>query len=92
MILERLGLTAADFAAVTRAMIVDRDPARAAGLVDERMLRFGVVGEPAEVIARLEPLVAAGVRHLSFGPPLGPDPLRAVELLGRHVLPHFRAR
>jgi 5,10-methylenetetrahydromethanopterin reductase len=56
------------------------------------MLRIGVVGGPAEVIARLEPLVEAGVRHLSFGPPLGPDPRRAVELLGRHVLPHFRSR
>jgi 5,10-methylenetetrahydromethanopterin reductase len=30
------------------------------------------------------------VRHLSFGPPLGPDPLRAVELLGREVLPALR--
>jgi 5,10-methylenetetrahydromethanopterin reductase len=92
LILERLGLTAEDFAPVTRAMIHERDVDRACRLVDERMLRIGVVGGPAEVIARLEPLVEAGVRHLSFGPPLGPDPLRAVELLGRHVLPHFRSR
>jgi len=56
------------------------------------MLRIGVVGEPADVIARLEPLVEAGVRHLSFGPPLGPEPLAAVALLGRVVLPHFGKR
>ena len=31
-----------------------------------------------------------GARHLSFGPPLGPDPLEAIEALGREVLPHFR--
>jgi 5,10-methylenetetrahydromethanopterin reductase len=37
----------------------------------------------------LEPLVAAGVRHLSFGPPLGPDPLAAVRLLGE-VVRHFK--
>jgi len=42
------------------------------------------------VIARIEPLVQAGARHLSFGPPLGPDPLAAVQLLGREVLPFFR--
>jgi len=48
------------------------------------------VGGAPDLIARLEPLVAAGARHLSFGPPLGPDPLRAVELLGQEVLPHFR--
>jgi len=51
---------------------------------------IGVVGRAKDLIARLEPLVAAGARHLSFGPPLGPDPLRAVELLGQEVLPHFR--
>jgi 5,10-methylenetetrahydromethanopterin reductase len=89
-ILGRLGLTPADFEPVTRAMIVERDVERACGLVDDRMLRIGVVGEPADVVARLEPLVAAGARHLSFGPPLGPDPVRAVELLGREVLPYFR--
>ena len=51
---------------------------------------MGVVGEGRDVIARLEPLVAAGAAHLSFGPPLGPDPLDAVRLLGRDVLTHFR--
>jgi 5,10-methylenetetrahydromethanopterin reductase len=92
MILERLGLAATDFAAIERAMMVERDVARAVSLVDDRMLRIGVVGEPADVIARLEPLVEAGLRHLSFGPPLGPDPLAAVALLGQTVLPHFAKR
>jgi 5,10-methylenetetrahydromethanopterin reductase len=49
-----------------------------------------VVGTTADLIPRLEGLVAMGARHLSFGPPLGPDPLNAIELLGRDVLPHFR--
>ena len=39
----------------------------------------------------LEPLVAAGVRHLSFGPPLGPQPLEAVRLLGA-VVQHFQEK
>ena len=67
------------------------DEARAVAMVDERMLAIGVVGEAADVIARLRPLVAAGARHLSFGPPLGPNPRRAIELLGREVLPALRA-
>ena len=41
-----------------------------------------VVGTPADVIVRLEPLVEAGATHLSFGPPLGPDPLAAVRKPG----------
>ncbi|HSF19828.1 MAG TPA: LLM class flavin-dependent oxidoreductase [Vicinamibacteria bacterium] len=90
-VLERLFLTADDFVAIDRAVTVERDMNKASALVDERMLRIGIVGTPRDVIARLEPLVDAGARHLSFGPPLGPDPLEAVELLGRAVLPHFRA-
>jgi 5,10-methylenetetrahydromethanopterin reductase len=90
LIHARLGVTEDDFAPIERAMVTERDVDKAVGLVDERMLRIGVVGDPRDVIAQLEPLVAAGVRHLSFGPPLGPDPLAAVALLGREVLPHFR--
>jgi 5,10-methylenetetrahydromethanopterin reductase len=28
-----------------------------------------------------------GAKHLSFGPPLGPDPVAAIRLLGEAVLP-----
>lgn len=89
LILERLGVTQADFRPIEHAIMVERDVARAVSLVDARMLRIGIVGRAPDVIARLEPLVAAGVRHLSFGPPLGPDRLEAVRLLGR-VIKHFR--
>lgn len=92
LILERLGLTREDFAPIEHAMMVEQDVDKACALVDERMLRIGVVGRPEDLIARLEPLIEAGVRHLSFGPPLGPDPLTAVELLGRHVLPRLRSK
>jgi 5,10-methylenetetrahydromethanopterin reductase len=88
LIWERLGLVRADFDAIERAMMVERNEEKAIALVDERMLRIGVVGGVGEVIERMTPLVEAGVRHLSFGPPLGPDRLEAVRLLGR-VIEHF---
>jgi 5,10-methylenetetrahydromethanopterin reductase len=91
LILERLGLTHADFAPIERALMAERDESKALRLVDERMLAIGVVGTACDVIARIEPLAQAGARHLSFGPPLGPDPLAAVQLLGREVLPYFRS-
>lgn len=90
LIWARLGLTREDFEPLTHALMVERDEEKAIGLVDERMLKIGVVGSAEDVIARLEPLLAAGARHLSFGPPLGPDVLYAIELLGTQVLPHFR--
>ena len=90
LILKRLGLVRKDFSSIEKAMMVERDVEKACKLVDDRMLKIGVVGSPKDLIRRLEPLVEAGVRHLSFGPPLGPDLLTAVELLGREVLPHFQ--
>lgn len=90
LIWSRLGLTQQDFEPITRARIVERNTEKAVSLVDDRMLAIGVVGTDADVIRRLEPLMTAGVTHLSFGPPLGPDPLAAVELLGTKVLPYFR--
>jgi 5,10-methylenetetrahydromethanopterin reductase len=90
LILARLGVTKADFASIEHAMMTERNPEKARALVTERMLRIGVIGTAPDLIARLETLVAMGTRHLSFGPPLGPDPLAAVGQLGRQVLPHFR--
>ncbi len=89
LILAQLGLTQADFRPIEQAIMVERDEEKAIRLVDERMLRIGVVGGPGNVIERLEPLVAAGATHLSFGPPLGPDRPAAIRLLGT-VIQHFR--
>lgn len=90
LILERLGLSPVDFAPIKQAITIESDVEKACGLVTDKMLAIGVVGRPEELIARLEPLVEAGVEHLSFGPPLGPSPLQAIRLLGQYVLPHFR--
>jgi len=90
LILDRLGVTKADFAPIEHAMMTERNPDKARALVTDKMLRIGVVGAAPDLIARLETLVAMGARHLSFGPPIGPAPLAAVEQLGRFVLPHFR--
>jgi 5,10-methylenetetrahydromethanopterin reductase len=92
LIWERLGVTRADFDPIEHAMMTERDTAKAKALVTPAMLRIGIVGTTDELIARLEGLVALGVRHLSFGPPLGTDPLAAVHAIGRDVIPHFRAR
>jgi 5,10-methylenetetrahydromethanopterin reductase len=54
------------------------------------MLNIGIVGTAVDLIQRLEGLVALGVNHISLGPPLGPDILAAIEIIGRDVIPHFR--
>lgn len=90
LIWERLGLTRADFDAIEHAAMVEGDMAKARALVTPTMLNIGIVGTSSDVIERLEGLVARGVRHLSLGPPLGPDVYAALEMVGRDVIPHFR--
>ena len=91
MILSRLGLNRSDMEPIRKAIMVDRDSETAMRLITPEMLRVGVVGTAKDLIPRLEHLVALGATHLSFGPPLGPDPLTAIDLLGREVLPFFRS-
>src|ERR1051326_5033957 len=90
LILEALGVTRDEFEPIRTAMMVDRDVARARSLVTPAMLKIGISGTAKDLLPRLEGLVAAGARHLSFGPPLGPDPRAATDVLGREVLPYFR--
>ncbi len=87
---DRLGLQETELAAIEQALQRDRNPMLARSLVTPQMLRIGIVGTPADLFSRLEGLVELGATHLSFGPPLGPEPLDAITLLGREVLPRFR--
>lgn len=89
--LAEAGLSPADFRPAAAAL--ERGEVTAARrLITPAMLRLGVAGDAAAVIARCRGLAAAGCAHLSFGPPIGPDPVEAVVRLGREVLPALRAR
>jgi 5,10-methylenetetrahydromethanopterin reductase len=90
-LLERAGLAREDFAPAAAAQKTG-DTAGAARLITPAMLRLGIAGTPDDVADRCGALLDHGATHLSFGPPLGPDPLAAVGLLGRHVIPRLRAR
>jgi 5,10-methylenetetrahydromethanopterin reductase len=53
---------------------------------------FGFCGTADDVVRGVAALAAAGVRHVIFKPPLGPDPAEAIRLLGERVLPLFGGR
>ncbi|WP_051579751.1 LLM class flavin-dependent oxidoreductase [Pseudonocardia acaciae] len=85
-LLARAGLSVRDFDPIQAALAAgDVDGARS--LVTPAMLGLGIAGGADDVLARCRGLLAAGATHLSFGPPLGPDPERAVRVLGERVLP-----
>jgi 5,10-methylenetetrahydromethanopterin reductase len=87
-LLARAGLRAEDFAAAAR---LAQSGQSAAALIGDRMLALGIAGDADDVLRRCRELIAAGAGHLSFGPPLGPDPVTALALLGERVLPALRA-
>lgn len=89
--LALVGVVPEDFRPAAAALAAG-DPEAAVALVTDDMLRVGIAGGTADVAARAGALIDAGARHVSFGPPLGPDPVAAVTLLGRRVLPELRAR
>ncbi|NJN17402.1 MAG: LLM class flavin-dependent oxidoreductase [Oscillochloris sp.] len=91
-VLAAVGVDRATTGAIAQALRGPDGLKGAAALVPPELLRIGVAGDAAGLIRRLEDLVAAGARHLSFGPPLGPDPIAAIAALGRDVLPHFAHR
>ena len=59
-------------------------------LVTADMIRLGITGTPGDVIEQVERLAAMGIDEVSLGGPLGPDPEKAIALLGEQVIPYFR--
>jgi 5,10-methylenetetrahydromethanopterin reductase len=91
-ILEQLGLRHQDFTAIERAVMAENDIEKAKTLVTKPMMRIGIAGTADDLIARLESLVAMGVKHISLGPPIGPNIAASIETIGRDVIPHFRTQ
>lgn len=89
VMLDDAGLAPEDFIPAARAL-AQGETAVARTLVTREMLGLAIAGNAADVVARCTGLVASGADHLSFGPPLGPDPLASLERLGRDVLPVLR--
>lgn len=86
------GLDPDEFARTQELMDAGREEdAVAMVLSSTSMLSLGIVGGADEVVAQCRELIEAGARHISFGPPVGPDPRRAVALLGEQVLPTLRS-
>jgi 5,10-methylenetetrahydromethanopterin reductase len=72
----------------------EMDPAltRRLGLFDYLRARLAIAGTPADCVAQIRAAEAAGVRQIMFTVSLAADPVRAVELFGRSVLPQLARR
>jgi len=76
--------------AQVRARVAVGDLDGAARLVSDRTLdTFVAAGTADDVVRGLRPLIDAAPSSVTFSGRLGPDPARAIELLGTCVLPEF---
>jgi 5,10-methylenetetrahydromethanopterin reductase len=87
--LASIGLSHEDFERIKQEFKVS-GVKQAAKLVEDRMLRLAIYGTPDDCIEQVDKLKSAGVNHVLFGAPLGPDPLEAIRLIGRKVIPYFK--
>ena len=89
ILLERAGLRPDDFRPIQAAMSAG-EVERATAMVTPAMLRLGIAGSVDDLIARCRGLIDAGATHLSFGPPLGPDVVESVRLIGTQAMPRLQ--
>ncbi|MEM3086032.1 MAG: 5,10-methylenetetrahydromethanopterin reductase [Halobacteria archaeon] len=93
--LQRHGIRAEELAALQAALGAPPSKekwGKVGACVTERMVeRFTIAGTPGEVVERLRRLLGAGVTHLIFGSPLGPDKFEALKAIGKEILPTLGA-
>jgi len=74
----------------TRQRAMDGALVERLGLFDYLRARLAVAGTPDDCVEQVRAAAEAGVERLMFTVSLAADPVRAVELFGRHVLPELR--
>jgi 5,10-methylenetetrahydromethanopterin reductase len=87
--LAPIGLAPADFDGVRTAWQAG-DMARAMALLDTRMFRLAIYGEPDDMLDRVRWLAAHGVTQINMGPPLGPEPEQALRITSERVIAQLR--
>ena len=75
----------------TRRREMDPDLVRRLGLFDYLRRRLAVAGTPDDCVEQARAALEAGATNLMFTVSLAADPIRTVELFGRHVLPALSA-
>ncbi len=58
-------------------------------VTDEMIDCFSISGTPDDVIERIKELSKAGVTQVVAGSPIGPDKKKAIQLIGKEIIPSF---
>jgi 5,10-methylenetetrahydromethanopterin reductase len=85
----KVGLTPEDFDPIRNALS-EKNYVKARGLMTDHMAQLAIYGTPGDCVERINRLVKEGLKHIRFGPPLGPDPVETIKLIGEEIIPSFR--
>lgn len=88
-VLDGIGLCADDLMPARAAIDAGRAD-DAVRLLPSDALQLGIAGDADDVVQRLCALMELGAKHISFGPPLGPDPMAAIDILRTQIIPELR--
>ena len=84
-----IGLSTEDFDPIRKAF-AERDKEKAMSLMTDEMADLAIYGSPDDCIDRLDGLIKMGLKHIRFGPPLGPNPENTIRLIGEKIIPYFK--
>ena len=87
--ISRAGVSQKDVRPVTQEL-ANRRYESAARKVTDKMLGLAVYGTPEDCIKRIETMVRKGATTVSIGGPLGKDPVEAIRLIGKEIIPYFK--
>jgi 5,10-methylenetetrahydromethanopterin reductase len=87
--IKTIGLEFEDFDQIREAYS-HRENETARKLMTDQMADLAIHGTPDECVERLDKLVKKGLKHIRFGPPLGPDPRETIRIIGEDIIPHFK--
>ena len=78
-----------DFDPIRKAF-AERDKEKAMSLMTDEMADLAIYGSPDDCIERIDGLIQMGLKHIRFGPPLGPNPENTIQLIGEKIIPYFK--
>ena len=91
VVLDRHGIDA-DASKRIRKLLGEGNFKKLPKAISERMLEaFSIVGDSRQCISRIENLLKAGMTQMVIGSPIGPDKSKAIQQIGRDIIPHFKA-
>jgi len=90
LLAEKYGISMETLSKTRRALLAGRYDKLAELLEPEIVDRLAICGTPEACTDRLSNIIKGGIDEFIFGPPLGPDPGRAIEILSTEVIPALR--